>query len=1421
MATTFNPFGGVGRGQRGGQTGTGSTGRGRGAHSARGTSSFPPRGASNSRGAKYRGRGRGAGANASRGRGAGTTGAHQSTASGLQANTPPHTNSPFGQFQKKQSPWSTFGQPSQAANINSPFAASAHNTNFGKQGAQKHYLTSSERRKQAAGQPVPVEDSSAMAEYAERYEQLKLDRDRQRKQAIKDGHMADPNQPTSLKQAITPVGTCEDMCPEFEMVQRIVQKMVDKSEKYLHPSTGALQNMEGKMLKRFRRSAAGYDEQLPSDIRTPKALLQSTNYLIRYVLDGPEPLGLIHKFVWDRTRSIRNDFSVQQVTNVSDVKIAVTCLERIARFHIVALHLLSSPANEEPFDSHQEREQLNNTMLSLMYYYDDNRGRIMFPNEAEFRAYYIIFSIHDQRPDLEARVQRWPVYLVRSPPVQVALELYAASCNTWQLQGTLDARRPNAVAQGFYQRFFNIVNSPGVSYLMGCVAEIYFNYVRQTTIRDIWRAYCRMPLSQQHKNDEWTLDELTRVLHFDDDAETILFIEEQGLEFARDEEGRQYVNWGQRHIDSVAFSPSSGHAYSETCVENKRVGRSLVAIILGMSIREAARMGMVDQSLLPQRPSKTPEDTGLEEEGTTAMEDPSILRNPPTSILPNQTAGTETTSIPNPFGTAQPPNSFASTFGAPSQASVAPTPAPAPAASNPFAAAPASTMTNPFGMSVTFVPPALATTNPFAMAKDSKAAAAAQPPNPFSFLKPAGTAPETQTEPKAAKPATEAPKPLFATPVMSNPFGVTKDSQTVGPAQPSASPFTSPKPAEKTPDTQTEGKPAVSATKAPKSLFSTASGSNPFAFAPPSQTASQPASTPSALPQSTSIFANSDAGNTDGQRTPAPNPSASLFAGPNSSDSTPSGPDNVTQPSSQPATSLFTPAKSPLPATETKEPATATTNAAPESARPASVFPATSQPAPANPFSFLAPNTTPQPLQLSSSIGPGISSSNESSSIFDNVKPAGFNGFKKPSMYEAPQGSSNEKSAPQATSALAFDFSKSVPAKPLPQPSLFAPASTGPSPFAPSAFSAPEPLFPPVNASAGPTTDQKTQVLGREKPALPKQPEPIQPQAVATIDNDGNKVPKTQPTTAPKLTEPAQTLTHKHRSQEEPLQLPSAPQSHKRTPDESTVTASSNALEASSSSESSAPVTKWSVAEYYAKELPKLPCLQRAQEVIDRHRRIKQAPAAENKPRREFEIDEHEFLATQARIAAENFRNRPGMFDPPTPEELRRWNSPEFGKPKSKSVSSSSYNPTSLLYLQPKARTPVSETPKRPLYGSLSYGAEMCRSYRDPIEKLTCRMNKGMNIVKRYKASEFSKPSQYLPPALSPASHGYEVAHAPDVAEGLGRSMSASERRIRATGAHGLAYKPLDFSRAKKRKADQQKDKGSKKERKDDEKERE
>ena len=67
--------------------------------------------------------------------------------------------------------------------------------------------------------------------YVYPYPQLKRSREQERKNEIENGFLADPDRPTSLANAITPVGTCQDMCPHFERVERIVQLMVDTNEK--------------------------------------------------------------------------------------------------------------------------------------------------------------------------------------------------------------------------------------------------------------------------------------------------------------------------------------------------------------------------------------------------------------------------------------------------------------------------------------------------------------------------------------------------------------------------------------------------------------------------------------------------------------------------------------------------------------------------------------------------------------------------------------------------------------------------------------------------------------------------------------------------------------------------------------------------------------------------------------------------------------------------------------------------------------------------------------------------------------------------------------------------------------------------------------------------------------------------------------
>ena len=56
----------------------------------------------------------------------------------------------------------------------------------------------------------------------------------ERQNAIKNGLVADPNKRTTLANAIRVIGTCQDMCPEFERIQRIRENDIDRAEKVLY-----------------------------------------------------------------------------------------------------------------------------------------------------------------------------------------------------------------------------------------------------------------------------------------------------------------------------------------------------------------------------------------------------------------------------------------------------------------------------------------------------------------------------------------------------------------------------------------------------------------------------------------------------------------------------------------------------------------------------------------------------------------------------------------------------------------------------------------------------------------------------------------------------------------------------------------------------------------------------------------------------------------------------------------------------------------------------------------------------------------------------------------------------------------------------------------------------------------------------------
>ena len=404
---------------------------------------------------------------------------------------------------------------------------------------------------------------------------------------IRAGLLDDPDKPKKLSEAIDFKGTCEEMCPEFEKITRIVEHDVQIPEKDL-ASDGTLWPAPQKMIKALARSAAGQDAPLPMDVRSPAALRRTFDYLLHTVLGEDGDLSAVHGFLWDRTRAIRRDFVFQSSMSKSEVLDQVYCLERITRFHVIALHQMSREiVIAEDFSEQQEIEQLGKALLSLIHAYEDCQAQgIACDNEAEFRAYYVLFNCHNS--GILEIVQDWGwKFWGESDQVKIAVSLVETLQNIWDPRGPLKPHAATDIAQNSYSRFFSILEDKKVTYTMACFAEIHFNGVRKSALKTILASYRK----QRDQTKDWTLTKLNDYLRFDDEEEIIEFGEAYGLQF-QESDGEVYLS-----IDSEEPSdpfPPLKQRYSYSLVERKRGDYSLPIVIdatmydVGEGIRDRA-----------------------------------------------------------------------------------------------------------------------------------------------------------------------------------------------------------------------------------------------------------------------------------------------------------------------------------------------------------------------------------------------------------------------------------------------------------------------------------------------------------------------------------------------------------------------------------------------------------------------------------------------------------------------------------------------------------------------------------------------------------------------------------------------------------------------------------------------------------------
>ncbi|ORX92234.1 hypothetical protein K493DRAFT_286023 [Basidiobolus meristosporus CBS 931.73] len=399
---------------------------------------------------------------------------------------------------------------------------------------------------------------------ANRYQELKALRPNLRAEYIAKGLIQDPTKPIRLDQAINFVGTCQDMCPEFEREEREYQKNLEKFE--LIPGTNRIDH--SRAVKAYHRPAAGNEQPLPSDVRPPAVLTSTLDYLIDEIVDNDPGLEDSHGFIRDRTRSIRQDFTLQNCRNLE----AVLAHERIARYHILCLHQLCDNPN---FSEQQETEQLRKVLRSLQEFYDDLREEgIPCPNEAEFRAYNIITHLRDI--DIARQAQLYPKEVFCSSIVQQALKFHSlCQCNNVYFKRNMS---PNCEAsQNFFSKFFKLVKHKHTSYLMSCLLEWHFVEVRRNALKAMNKTYL-------YQLQGFPISDLVDLLWFDDADQAIQACQEYGLEVVEDPV--LAVKFGKKDAKSkrLVFYESDQtfkQIKSLTLVEQKRGGLSNRDIVNG------------------------------------------------------------------------------------------------------------------------------------------------------------------------------------------------------------------------------------------------------------------------------------------------------------------------------------------------------------------------------------------------------------------------------------------------------------------------------------------------------------------------------------------------------------------------------------------------------------------------------------------------------------------------------------------------------------------------------------------------------------------------------------------------------------------------------------------------------------------------
>lgn len=461
------------------------------------------------------------------------------------------------------------------------------------------------------------------------YETLQAMREAERKEMENRGLVDKENTKKRLDQAITFMGSCYEMCPTFERVRRTYENNVKQLEK--DPLTGKVTRQFA--VKAFSRPAAGQPPPLPSDVRPPPILQKTLFYLIDQVVPK---LPTSHSFLWDRTRSIRQDFTYQNYSGPE----AIECNEIIVRVHILSLHVMAG--SDQEYSQQQELEQMNKALQTLSEFYADARKRgIARPSEreAEMRAYQLISLLRD--PDIEQQVQQQLPGELWNDPVM----LYALQFRTLLQQNNVTERGyiNTENAPNLFVDFFNSLrNDRNIPVLLLCLLESHFNSIRLNALKAMSKSY-------HSKGKPFSIPRLVSMLGFNDEEEAITFCKHYDMKILSDD-NIPCVDLTSISLERVANAKPLPQAFSKYITERAKFQGSFQDILYaGLSKSGSANNFTNSFSVATSQPAQKTSPPLFEQKNNFAFQKPeSEATHSTTSTIPEFVFGQAKNSISSP-----------------------------------------------------------------------------------------------------------------------------------------------------------------------------------------------------------------------------------------------------------------------------------------------------------------------------------------------------------------------------------------------------------------------------------------------------------------------------------------------------------------------------------------------------------------------------------------------------------------------------------------------------------------------------------------------------------------------------------------------------------------------------------------------------